>query len=88
MTLFGYTMMCEQAGPKQLVRDVVLAEEAGFDFGVISGLGEFVLPCRWVRTAEDPDATLLSFFQSTYEAAAEVGGWPRATLEAGPVPRP
>jgi G6PDH family F420-dependent oxidoreductase len=32
----GYTMMCEQAGPKQLVRDVVLAEEAGFDFAVIS----------------------------------------------------
>ena len=32
----GYTMMCEQAGPKQLVRDVRLAEEAGFDFAVIS----------------------------------------------------
>jgi hypothetical protein len=30
MTLIGYTMMCEQAGPKQLVRDVALAEEAGF----------------------------------------------------------
>jgi hypothetical protein len=27
MTLIGYTMMCEQAGPKQLVRDVALAEE-------------------------------------------------------------
>ena len=36
MTMIGYTMMCEQAGPKQLVRDVVLAEEAGFDFAVIS----------------------------------------------------
>jgi G6PDH family F420-dependent oxidoreductase len=36
MTLFGYTMMCEQAGPKQLVRDVALAEGAGFDFAVIS----------------------------------------------------
>jgi G6PDH family F420-dependent oxidoreductase len=36
MTLIGYTMMCEQAGPKQLVRDVVLAEDAGFDFAVIS----------------------------------------------------
>jgi hypothetical protein len=32
MTVIGYTMMCEQAGPKQLVRDVALAEEAGFDF--------------------------------------------------------
>ena len=28
MTLIGYTMMCEQSGPKQLVRDVALAEEA------------------------------------------------------------
>jgi G6PDH family F420-dependent oxidoreductase len=36
VTLIGYTMMCEQAGPKQLVRDVALAEEAGFDFAVIS----------------------------------------------------
>jgi G6PDH family F420-dependent oxidoreductase len=36
MTLIGYTMMCEQAGPKQLVRDVALAEEAGFEFTAIS----------------------------------------------------
>ena len=36
MTLIGYTMMCEQAGPKQLVRDVALAEQASFDFAVIS----------------------------------------------------
>jgi G6PDH family F420-dependent oxidoreductase len=32
----GYTMMCEQSGPKGLVRDLVLAEEAGFDYSVIS----------------------------------------------------
>jgi hypothetical protein len=38
MTLIGYTMMCEQAGPKELVRDVVLAEEADFDFAVISDI--------------------------------------------------
>jgi G6PDH family F420-dependent oxidoreductase len=36
LTQIGYTMMCEQVGPKQLVRDVKLAEEAGFDFAVIS----------------------------------------------------
>jgi hypothetical protein len=36
MTLIGYPMKCEQAGPKPLVRDVALAEEAGFDFAVIS----------------------------------------------------
>jgi hypothetical protein len=27
MSLIGYTMMCEQAGPKQLVRDVAQASE-------------------------------------------------------------
>src|SRR3954447_7152175 len=37
MTLqIGYTMMCEQAGPRQLVDDLVAAEAAGFDFSVIS----------------------------------------------------
>src|SRR5919202_6474544 len=36
MTEFGYTMMTEQSGPKQLVTDLVRAEEAGFDFAVIS----------------------------------------------------
>ncbi len=34
MTSFGYTMMCEQAGPKDLVSHVQAAEEAGFDFSV------------------------------------------------------
>src|SRR3954454_12428945 len=36
VTTFGYTMMCEQASPDQLVRDLVRAEEAGFDFSVSS----------------------------------------------------
>jgi hypothetical protein len=45
------------------------------------GLGEFVLPYEVVRTADDPDATLLSFLQSTYEAAAEPGRWDRRHLE-------
>lgn len=36
MTRIGYTMMCEQAPPDALVRDVVRAEAAGFDFSVIS----------------------------------------------------
>ena len=36
MTDFGYTMMCEQSRPDQLVRDVQAAEQAGFDFSVIS----------------------------------------------------
>lgn len=47
------------------------------------GLGEFLLPYAAVRTAEDPDAMLLSFLRSTYDAAAELGRWDRAALEAG-----
>jgi hypothetical protein len=47
-------------------------------------LGEFLLPYRAVRTAEDPDDMLLSFLQSTYEAAADLAGWDRAALELAP----
>jgi G6PDH family F420-dependent oxidoreductase len=36
MVQVGYTMMCEQSGPRSLVDDVVAAEAAGFDFAVIS----------------------------------------------------
>ncbi|MEP9394328.1 TIGR03557 family F420-dependent LLM class oxidoreductase [Gordonia sp. VNK1] len=35
-TRFGYTLMTEQAGPRQLVRDAIAAESAGFDFEVSS----------------------------------------------------
>jgi hypothetical protein len=47
-------------------------------------LGEFLLPYTAVRTASDPDQALLAFFQSTYDAAAELAGWDRAALEARP----
>jgi G6PDH family F420-dependent oxidoreductase len=36
MTRFGYTLMTEQSGPKELVRYAVSAERAGFDFEVSS----------------------------------------------------
>src|ERR1700751_4125561 len=36
MTEFGYTMMCEQSPPDRLVRDLQMAEAAGFGFSVIS----------------------------------------------------
>jgi len=44
-------------------------------------LGEFVLPYDEVQRAAAPDAILLEFLQSTYEAAAELGHWDRAALE-------
>jgi hypothetical protein len=47
-------------------------------------LGEFLLPYATVRGAADPDAMLLDFLQSTYEAAARCGDWDRAALECPP----
>ena len=44
-------------------------------------LHEFVLPYEAVRNSDDPDAMVLSFFQSTYDAAADLAGWNRAALE-------
>jgi G6PDH family F420-dependent oxidoreductase len=36
MTRFGYTLMTEQSGPRELVRYAVAAEQVGFDFEVMS----------------------------------------------------
>jgi hypothetical protein len=44
-------------------------------------LREFILPYDAVRQSESPDGTLLDFLQSTYEAAADLAGWDRASLE-------
>jgi hypothetical protein len=52
--------------------------QAGFN----AQFGEFLLPYEEVRRAADPDALLLEFLQSTYEAAANCAGWDRAALEA------
>jgi Family of unknown function (DUF5996) len=45
---------------------------------------EFVLPYEAVRQADDPDTVLLTFLQSTYEAAANLGHWDRVALERTP----
>lgn len=44
-------------------------------------LREFVLPYEAVRTSSNPDQMVLSFFQSVYEAAANLGRWDRKGLE-------
>ena len=44
-------------------------------------LGEFILPYEAVRTAPDPARALLSFLQTTYEAAATLADWDRGALE-------
>ncbi len=37
------------------------------------GLSEFILPYDAVQSAADPDAALMAFLVSTYEAAADLG---------------
>jgi hypothetical protein len=51
--------------------------EARFD----EALGEFLLPYDVVRQADQPDDVLMQFLQTTYAAAADLGGWDRPALE-------
>jgi hypothetical protein len=44
-------------------------------------LSEFILPYDAVRTAREPEQALMEFLQSTYQAAADLAKWDRATLE-------
>ena len=46
-----------------------------------AGLGEFVLAYDDVRATSDPAAAVLAFLESTYAAAADLGGWDRAALD-------
>jgi hypothetical protein len=63
--------------PAKFAEYPVLPEAAVFH----ARLGEFVLPYEAVRTADDPDEALLTFLQSTYEAAAILASWDRPALE-------
>jgi hypothetical protein len=49
-----------------------------------SPLGEFLLMYDDVRQSGEPEKTLMEFLQSTYEAGANLGKWPRAELERTP----
>ena len=52
-------------------------------------MGEFLLDYDEVRTASDPDAALLAFLDSTYEAGAAKAGWNPAWICPGrPEPAP
>lgn len=56
--------------------------EASFN----ASFGEFVLPYEDMRRLPDPDAALLAFLQSTYEAAANCAHWDRTALEVATNP--
>jgi hypothetical protein len=59
-------------------RDTSVAPDTAF---YSLDLGEFLLPYDTVRLSGSPDDTLLTFLQSTYEAAANLGKWDRDALE-------
>jgi Family of unknown function (DUF5996) len=67
-------------------------EPTGFKEAVVSpkeafygaDMSEFILPYEAVRKADQPEEMLLAFLQSTYEAAANLGKWDRASLERPP----
>lgn len=66
--------------PPGFAETPVRPEQAFYD----TGIQEFLLPYQAVRTADDPDATLLEFLQTSYEAAADHAGWDREHLEDHP----
>jgi hypothetical protein len=47
-------------------------------------MSEFILPYEDVRTAASPADELTAFLESTYDAAAELAGWNRSSLERSP----
>jgi hypothetical protein len=57
---------------------------AGWD----SGLSEFILPYEAMRMGGSPREDLMEFLESTYAAAADLGGWDRERLEWKPGQRP
>jgi Family of unknown function (DUF5996) len=65
--------------PAGLDQAKILPAAAGYN----STLGEFILKYDDLRVASSPDAVLMDFLQSTYEAAANLAGWDRALLERG-----
>jgi hypothetical protein len=63
--------------PAGLEMEVVKPTSAKYD----TTLGEYILKYDDVRSQPSPDETLLSFLQSTYEAAAKLAKWDRNSLE-------
>ncbi len=63
--------------PEGLAKEKVRPAAAAWD----TTLGQFILKYDDVRTAESPEAVLMDFLDSTYDAAARLANWDRAALE-------
>jgi hypothetical protein len=70
---------------------IAAPEPSGFSAARIAEPAFYSAPLRgWylehekVRNADDPEAMLLDFYRTTYNAAADLAAWPRADLERPP----
>ncbi len=63
--------------PSGIERSVISPAEASFN----SQMGEFILDYDDIRKAEDPEATILDFLNSTYEESAKLMGWDISKLK-------
>jgi hypothetical protein len=66
--------------PPGFERALVKPQAAYYD----TSLREFILPYDAVARAPEPEAALIEFLQSTYDAAATLGHWDRQSLECVP----
>jgi hypothetical protein len=63
--------------PEDFSKQPVLPEKAFYS----EEMGEFFLAYEVVQRSPEPEKVLMSFLESTYEAAAITGNWNRAALE-------
>jgi hypothetical protein len=63
--------------PSDLAGARIRPEAAYYD----QELADFILPYEAVRSAARPDEAVLDFYQSVYDAAADLAGWDRAALD-------
>jgi hypothetical protein len=85
--LFGFNTDSELTIPDASFYAFIVPEPKGLREAEIAGgewtsIGLSVVPWETVRSAEDPRALLLAFFQSAYEVCAEHAGWDVAALES------
>ena len=63
--------------PDGFAQAIVRPAQARYD----ASFGIFVLPYEQVRTSAAPEGELMTFLESSYEAAARLAQWDRESLE-------
>ncbi len=76
---FGEAAFYCYAAPVPAGMEAAKIEPASAAFN--STLGEYILTYDRLRAEHSPDAALVTFLQSSYEAAAGLANWDRAALE-------